>query len=137
MSAAAGTNARTPPRRWPRAGRGQKHLLGASLMVVLGSFLPWLLTGVGSFSGARGAGLWTFYAACLGVAGALVPSRRAAAVQAALLAVVAIALPAWQVIHVVGLVGFAGWAPGPGLVLVAGGGVLAGVAAVRLRRGTD
>lgn len=137
MSSAAGTNARTPARRWPRAGRGQKPLLGASLMVVLGSFLPWLLTNVGSFSGAQGAGLWTFYAAALGIAGALVPNRTAAAVQAALLAVVAVALPAWQVIHVVRLVGFSGWAPGPGLVLVAGGGVLAAAAAVRLRRGTD
>ena len=103
-------------------------------MVCLGSFLPWIDTAVGSVSGARGAGLWTFYAAMLGLAGALTPMRRAAAVQAAILAGAAILLPLWQVVRLLGLVGTAGWFPGPGLVLVVGGGALAASSAVQLFR---
>ncbi len=104
-------------------------------MVIFGSFLPWVDTAVGSVSGARGAGLWTFYAAMLGLAGALVPSRRLGAIQGAILSVVAVTLPVWQVVHVWRLVGFGGWSPGPGVVLVLGGGIAAGVAAWRLYRG--
>ncbi len=98
-------------------------------MVMVGSFLPWIDTAVGSVSGARGAGLWTFYAAMLGLAGALLPYLRVAAVQAGILALVAVGLPLWQVVHLVGLVGLEGWAPGTGLVLTFGGGVLAAVSA--------
>ena len=103
-------------------------------MVLFGSFLPWIDTAVGSISGARGAGLWTFYAAMLGLAGALVPARRVAAVQATIFAAVALLVPAWQVVHLLDLVGTEGWLPGPGLVLVIGGGVLAATAAVQLFR---
>lgn len=103
-------------------------------MVVLGSFMPWVDTAVGSVSGARGAGLWTFYAAMLGLAAALIPSRRVAAVQAAVFAAVAVVLPLWQVLRLLRLVGTEGWSPGPGLVLVFGGGVLAATAAVQLFR---
>lgn len=103
-------------------------------MVVVGSFMPWVDTAVGTVSGARGPGLWTFYAAMLGLAGALVPSRRLAATQGAVLAGTAVALPTWQLVHLLGLVGLGGWVPGPGLVLVLGGGVLAGSAAWRLWR---
>lgn len=103
-------------------------------MVLFGSFLPWIDTAVGSVSGARGAGLWTFYAAMLGLAGALIPLRRVAAVQAAIFAVVAVLVPTWQVVHLLSLVGTDGWVPGPGLVLVLGGGVLAAVAATQLFR---
>jgi len=125
------------PRRWPRAGRGQRPLLGASAMVALGAFLPWVYTGLGPVSGARGAGLYVFYAATLGVAGALVSLRWVAVVQAALLAGAAVGLAVWQVVHLVTLVGFAGWVPGPGLVLVLGGGLLAGKAALSLYRGAE
>jgi hypothetical protein len=103
-------------------------------MVLLGSFLPWIDTAVGSVSGARGAGLWTFYAAMLGLAGALIPMRRVAAVQAAIFAAVALVLPAWQVVHLLSLIGINGWVPGPGLVLVLGGGVLGATAAAQLFR---
>lgn len=102
-------------------------------MVTIGSFMPWLDTAVGTVSGARGAGLWTFYAAMLGLAGALVPLRSMAIVQGAVLAVVAVAIPVWQLVHVVSLVGTAGWMPGPGLVLVLGGGVVAGFAVNKMR----
>ncbi len=103
-------------------------------MVLLGAFLPWVDTAVGSISGTRGAGLWTFYAAMLGLAGALVPNRVLAITQAAVLAVAATALPVWQVWYLIDLVGRSGWAPGPGLVLTFGGGVLAATAAYSLWR---
>jgi len=79
----------------------------------------------------RGPGLWTFYASLLALAGALLPPRFhvAALVQAGLVALIAIALPVWQVGRVITLVGFGGWAPGPGLVMTLGGGVLCAVAA--------
>lgn len=110
------------------------HLLGAALMILFGAFLPWISTGAGNIAGIRGAGLWTMYAALLGVAGAIIKWRRAAAVHAALLGVIATALPLWQVVHLASKVGFAGWMPGPGLVLTFGGGVLAAVTAVRMWR---
>ena len=130
------TEARAPkgvrPRR--RVDPAKRRLAGAVAMVAFGSFLPWIDTAVGSVSGARGAGLWTFYAAMLGLAGALVPMRRVAAVQAAIFAAVALLVPAWQVVHLLNLVGTDGWIPGPGLLLVAGGGVLAAIAAAQLFR---
>lgn len=118
----------------PRAGvHPQRKRLGiAVLMVVLGSFLPWLDTAVGSISGARGPGLWTFYAAMIGLAGALVPRPRIAGIQAALMAVVCVLLPLWQLQRAISLLGMEGWLPGPGIVLVLGGGVLAASAARRL-----
>jgi hypothetical protein len=122
-------------RRWPRAGHGQKKLLGATVMVLAGAFMPWVDTAVGSVTGMQGAGLWTFYAATLGLAGALVPNRRLATIQAAILAIAAVGLPLWQVVHLFSLVGMQGWIPGAGLVLTFGGGVLAGVAARSLHRG--
>lgn len=79
----------------------------------------------------RGPGLWTFYASLLALAGALLPPRFrvAALVQAVFVAIVAVAFPVWQVGRVITLVGFGGWAPGPGLVMTLGGGVLCAVAA--------
>jgi hypothetical protein len=74
------------------------------------------------------------YAAVLGIAGAIIRSHVLAAAHAALLAVVAIALPLWQVLHLMDLVGLSGWAPGPGLVMTFGGGILAASAAVSLFR---
>ncbi len=129
MTSAASTRPRSTRRP---AVPGRRQLLGAVAMVALGSMLPWLVTGLGSISGLRGAGLWTFYAAMLGLAGALVPHRTLALVQGSVLALAAIALPVWQVVHVVSLVGTGGWWPGPGLVLVFAGGVLAAVGVRRM-----
>jgi pheromone shutdown protein TraB len=117
-----------------RRGPGSRRLLGAAMLTLFGAFLPWVATAAGNVAGVRGAGLWTMYAAVLGVAGAIIRSHTLAAVHAALLAVVAVVLPVWQVLHLAGLVGFTGWAPGPGLVMTLGGGVLAGSAAVSLFR---
>lgn len=130
----AGAPARRGRTRRP-ADPARRRLALAVGMVVLGSFLPWVYTSLGSLSGVRGAGLWTFYAAMLGLAGALVPSRRVAAVQGALMAVPALALPVWQVLHVLGLVGTGGWLPGPGLLMVFAGGVVAAGASRALWRG--
>jgi hypothetical protein len=109
-------------------------MLGAFAMVVIGSFMPWIDTALGQVSGVRGAGLWTFYAAMLGLAAALVPVRALALTQGAVFALVAMALPVWQVLHLVDLVGTDGWRPGPGLVLVFGGGVVAASAVRSMAR---
>lgn len=123
----------------PRAGTqprspAKKHLLGASAMVLVGAFLPWVSTGAGNIAGIRGAGMWTMYAAVLGIAGVIIRSPALAAVHAGLLGVVATALPLWQVVHLLSIVGLTGWIPGVGLVLTLGGGVVAGFAAVTLFR---
>ncbi len=121
-------------RRQARRNPASRRLLGAAVLILVGAFLPWLSTGVGNVSGVAGAGLWTMYAALLGLAGAAWRSPRIAAIHAAVLAAVAVPLSLWQVVHVVGLVGFGGWMPGPGLVMTFGGGILAGAAAVTLFR---
>ena len=117
-----------------RRGPGSRRLLGAALLVLFGAFLPWVATAAGNVAGVRGAGLWTMYAAVLGVAGAIIRSAALASLHAAVLAVVALALPLWQVVHLARLVGFSGWMPGPGLVLTLGGGVLAASAGITLLR---
>lgn len=123
--------------RAARRSRSSLHLLGGSLMILVGAFLPWISSGAGNFLGIRGAGLWTLYASFLGVAGAIMRAPKVVAVHAGILAVVAITLPAWQLVHMVSLVGLAGWVPGVGLVLTVAGGVIAAVAATRLwREGT-
>ena len=125
----------TRPRRPARAPMNPRRLLlVATLMVVLGSFLPWVSTALGNVSGARGAGLWTFYAAMLGLTGAFVPWTRVAQVQAWVVAAVAVALPVWQLVHLYRLIGLGGWLPGIGLLLVLAGGLLAARAALRMTR---
>lgn len=104
----------------------------AVLMVALGSFLPWLDTGVGAVYGGQGPGLWTFYAAMIGLAGIFVPSRLLATVQALVMAAVCLTLPVWQLVRAIRLLGVSGWIPGPGIVLVFGGGVLAAAATWQL-----
>lgn len=124
------TALRGAPARERRAVPGRGKMFGAVAMVVVGSFMPWVDTAAGQVSGAGGPGLWTFYAALLGLAAALVPIRGLRLGQGVVFAAAAIGLPVWQVVHLLRLVGTSGWLPGPGLVLVVGGGVLA-VAAVR------
>ncbi|CAN5467498.1 hypothetical protein BH23ACT6_BH23ACT6_09850 [soil metagenome] len=103
----------------------------ASLLLIFGGWLPWLYTGLGTISGARGAGLWVFYAGLLALAGGLLPPRFATAslLQAVIVAATAIVLPVWQVGRVLALVGTQGWLPGPGLVMSFFGGVLCALAA--------
>lgn len=126
----------TGRRRWPYAGPGQVRLLLASLGVGLGSFLPWVDTAVGSFTGMAGPGVWTLYAAVLGLAGALVRRPHLAAVHAGLTGAVAVALPAWQGLRLAQLCGGGACLPAPGLLLVLAAGVAALVQARRLWRFT-
>ena len=89
--------------------------------------MPWISTAFGNISGAtgQGAGSWTFIAAMMGVGGALVPMRKVAIVNAAIMAAAAIILPLWQILHLYSLVGLAGWMPSFGMVLVFFGGLFA------------
>lgn len=130
-STASSASAPTRPRVRRAPDPARRRLLLGSALVALGSFMPWLQTSLGSLSGSRGPGLWTFYLAMLGFAGVMLPValRKLAGAQAALLGIGAVGLPVWQLVHTLNLVGFAGWMPGPGIVLVLGGGVLAAVAA--------
>jgi hypothetical protein len=113
---------------------GQMRLLAASLMILLGAFVPWLYTPLGTITGMRGPGLWTATVAMLALAGALVPARLRllAIVQALAAAAVSVVLPVWQFVHMFSLVGMSGWMPGPGLLLTFAGGILCGVAAWQL-----
>lgn len=126
------TTAAAAPRVRRRMDQGRKRLMWASLMALVGGFMPWIMTELGNVNGYRGAGLWVAYASMLGLAGAIIPLRRLAAAQGFVLAAVAVVLPLWQVVHLFSLVGFAGWMPGPGVVLCLGGGVLAGIGSRQL-----
>jgi hypothetical protein len=122
-------------RRWPPAGHDQLPLLLASLAVAVGSFLPWVVVGQLQVAGWRGGGLWTFYAATVGVAGALVPRRALAAGSALVAGGLATGIGCWQVLHLAVRVGFEGWHPGLGLVAVIVGGVISLRSAWRLAPG--
>lgn len=121
---------RTRRRKMP----GQMRLLAASLMILLGAFVPWLYTPLGTVTGMRGPGLWTATVAMLALAGALVPAklRMMAILQALVAAGISIVLPVWQFFHIFSLVGMSGWMPGPGLLLTFAGGILCAVAAWQL-----
>lgn len=131
---AATSPAATRP-RWPYAGHGQQTLLWASILITVGAFLPWLMTSVGTFGGMRGAGSWTVFAGVIGIGAALMRSRRLVLLHAVGIATIAIALPVWQVVHLVGMVGLRGWLPGIGLIMTFGGGVAVARAALELRVG--
>jgi hypothetical protein len=119
--------------RWPYAGHGQQTLLWASVLIMVGAFLPWLMTGVGTFTGMRGAGTWTVFAGAIGLGASMMRSRRLVLIHAVGIAAVAIALPLWQLAHVLTLVGIGGWLPGIGLIMTLGGGVAIARAVLELR----
>jgi hypothetical protein len=129
---AGATGSGTARARWPYAGADQLPLLLASLAMMVGSFMPWVMVGGMAMAGVNGAGLWTLYGASLGLAGALVRQRRLAAVSAAAAGALAVGLGGWQVVHLVGKVGLDGWHPGIGLVAVLIGGIIALRSAWRL-----
>lgn len=125
-SAATGAAGRAPAGRWFRAAPAQRTLLWASLAVVLGAFLPWVITPVGSLPGLQGGGLVTMYAASLGVAGALVARPLLAVAQGALTGLVAVGVAGWQLVEVLGA-GADGLAVGLGVPVT----LVAGAAALR------
>lgn len=114
--------ASTPPTA-RRLLPAQRLLLLASAGVIIGSFLPWIDTGLGVYRGFAGGGIFTFYAGVLGLAGGLVPSRQLATIQGLVMSLVAIGVPLWQLGRLLSKVGFSGWSPGMGLVLVLGSGL--------------
>ena len=133
------TASRTPSdaatrRRWPYAGRGQKLLLLASLVIMVASFLPWVDTAVGTFTGMAGPGVWTLYAGFVGLGGALVRRRRLALIQAVVTSGVAVALPVWQLARLARICTWNSCVPSTGLLLVLASGIVAGMAAWQLHR---
>lgn len=121
--------------RWPYAGHGQQTLLWASILITVGAFLPWLMTGVGTFTGMRGAGTWTVFVGVIGIGASMMRSRRLVLIHAVGIAAIAIVLPLWQVVHLLGLVGLRGWMPGIGLIMTLVGGIAVARASVTLRAG--
>jgi hypothetical protein len=121
--------------RWPYVGHGQQTLVWASALILVGAFLPWLMTGVGTFTGMRGAGTWTVFAGAIGIGASLMRSRRLVLLHAYGIAAVAILLPLWQVLHLLGLVGLSGWLPGIGLIMTFAGGIAVARAAIEIRAG--
>ena len=124
-------SAGVPTRR--RLHPAQKLLLMAAAGVIVGSFMPWVSLNMGAeFGGFTGAGLYTFYIGVLGLGGGLVPVRVLAVLQGLIMGTVAVALPVWQVVRLLRLVGFSGWFPGTGLIIVFASGCLALLATYRI-----
>lgn len=96
-------------------------------LIMLGSVMPWVDTIAGTLSGYQGAGLWTLAGGALVFAGALLHNlwRRQwiTVTHAVVGGGVALVLAAWQGWRLVQLCGGGACAPGPGLVLVAIGGL--------------
>lgn len=111
---------------------GQGKLLIASVLLMVGAFMPWLQTGLSSPKHPHF--LWLFVLGFIALSGGLVPSRRIAYWHAVATAVIGLGLTAWYVWYlvteIIARVGFSGWMIGPGLVLTAGAGGVA-IAAAR------
>lgn len=122
----------TRRRGWPPAHRAQLPLLLASAAMIIASFMPWVVTGFGTYRGVVGPGLWTFYGGIFGIAGALVPSRRLALGHAIATAAAGIGLPLWQLQRLLAQVGLDGWSPGFGMAVAFIAGVVAARSAVQL-----
>src|SRR5690606_2732895 len=105
-----------------------------SLVTMVASFLPWLDTAIGSFVGTASGGLWTFYAAALALPGVIWRSRPVVMAHALVLAVAAIAVPAWRFVWALQRLPGLGeaWLPSPGMLLVFISGVVAAVAVTGL-----
>jgi hypothetical protein len=131
MSRTAASSPSAAPRVAVESGQrrrrpaGQNALAIASLTLIIASFLPWIDTAFGSFNGMAGAGVYTFYAGVLGIAGSCLPWRRVALVHAVLVAAAALGLPAWQVASLLALDLGGGWVVGTGLLLAVASGSLA------------
>jgi hypothetical protein len=131
----AATSGETTPsrrRRWPYLGPGQSRLLLAAAAILIGSFLPWVDTAFGAFSGMAGPGVWTFYAGVIALAGAMIRRRGLALAHAWVAGVICVALPLWQAGRLLQICGGGACAPASGLVLVLGAGVYACLQARRM-----
>ena len=112
----------------------QKLLLLLSLGVTVGAFMPWLETAVGTYRGFAGPGQYLFYAGVLGLGAGLVPVKSLAVLQGAVVSSAAIFLPLWQAAKLFSKVGFDGWAPGTGMMLVLGCGIMAARTTISMAR---
>lgn len=112
--------------RWPHQGPGQRRMLVAAILVLVGAVSPWVALPTGTILGIEGAGIWTIAAGGIGLAGALYRSRLVVRLHAVVLAATPLALGGWQVAHLLRLgCDLRVCSPSFGLVLTLGGGVLA------------
>jgi len=123
-------------RAFPPLGRGQGLLLAASIGIMVGSFLPWVDTIAGRFWGMQGAGVWTFYAGAIGLAGGLVARRWMARASGVIVTAAAIGLPAWQVLHLANTCDWQVCMPATGLAMVGALGLVTARATYLLGRPT-
>jgi hypothetical protein len=107
------------------ASPASRVLLLASLLTIGAALLPWVATNFGTFWGLDGPGRWTLYAGFLGLAGAIVRRPRVVATHGAILAVVAIGLPAWQLTRLAAVCPPGGCLPSAGLLLTGLAGAMA------------
>lgn len=124
--------AATEHHSWPYAGRGQRRMLIASIIVIAGSVLPWVDTVNGTFLGVQGAGMWTLAAGGMGLAGGMLRRRGIVIGHAAVVAIVPTVLAGWQLLRLLRLCGGGACAPHIGLGLVLFGGVFALAALLQL-----
>lgn len=107
---------------------GSAGMLVGGLIVLVGSFLPWVMTPFGSLSGTDGPGLLTLSAGFIAVAGALLPYRRVAIAHALVAGLGIAVIVVWQVVRLVHLSAVTeAWGqllPGMGLVMAAGAAVI-------------
>lgn len=109
----------------------------AALLVLIGAVTPWIDTVAGNVLGVAGGGIHTLAAGGIGLAGACFRRRGVVAAHAAVLAVVPLAIGAWQLARLVAIgCDFRVCAPSFGLVLTLVGGAVAASATVQLLRGT-
>jgi hypothetical protein len=115
-------------RRGPRypPSPASRMLVLASLLAIGAALLPWVATSFGTFWGLDGPGRWTLYAGFLGFAGGIVRRPRVVASHGAILAVLAIGLPVWQVARLAAMCPPGGCLPSIGLLLTALAGAMAG-----------
>jgi hypothetical protein len=127
MAANPDTTTESGRLRLPRWSHPRQKMLSLlALGVTIGAFLPWLDTPIGTYRGFAGPGLYLFYVGIIGLGAGLVPIRFLALAQGAIMAAVAVALPVWQMAKLASKVGLTGWAPGIGMVMILGCGIMAG-----------
>jgi hypothetical protein len=117
---ATGTRRARPP-----ATPASRSLLLASLLTIGAALLPWVATSFGTFWGLDGPGRWTLYAGFLGLAGAIVRRPGIVATHAAVLGLVAIGMPAWQLARLTAVCPPGGCLPSAGLLLTGLAGAMA------------
>ncbi len=123
LSLTSGTDQKRRLNRWTHPK--QKIMVFVAFGVIIGSFLPWLETAIGSYTGFAGPGQILFYFGFIGMGAGLVPLRWPAIIQSGMMGAVAVVIPLWQIARMLLKVGISGWVPGVGMVLIFGCGAMA------------